>query len=164
MENITIQEILFQSFPEILLLVVLGTTLVGRKISIKNLLLIVIIMTAISYFTTKLPGGFRTLGLLLNYIFILLIFSNLRIIEIVLAAILSIVCEGIVEMIYYPTFLYLTSFTTDDIISNSYLRIIGFIPEALILLVFILLLKKYKISILYWNNKLTAQYQINEDK
>lgn len=145
--------VIFISVPEIMLIIALGLTLSGQEISYKRLFWLGLVYGVICYpVMLWVPFGIHSIILIIAS-FLLLKFIGKFTCKITLVSILLgiVICLAI-ESIYMPSFIMVTGLSNVEVMSKLSLRMIHFIPKAIILLVINYLCKKYKFCILTSNN------------
>ncbi|MDD3654495.1 MAG: GHKL domain-containing protein [Desulfotomaculaceae bacterium] len=147
--------LLFVSFPETILVTVLGFLLIGIEPRWRDLLIIGAIQALNSFIVRYLPVPFG----LHSILEILLYTLNIRLITrlpyyiVILVSLLGLILYGSIETIIAPFMLYVTGYSLSDVLERTFIRILFFLPQALIMLVFILAIKYFKISLISYSQK-----------
>ncbi|WP_075865475.1 sensor histidine kinase [Carboxydothermus islandicus] len=136
--------LLFISLPEAMLVSVIGLSLLGFKSTLKEITLIGIFQAICSYFIRSLPIAFGihsilqliTFSLIISFIYLIPYKLSF------LAALLGLSIYLAVEMVSAPLIFNLTGLSLSSVLNNFWERLVFFLPEALILVIIILLIQR----------------------
>lgn len=149
MDRMSLPVLLFISLPEAMLVGVIGLLILCFKPTLKEITLIGILQAICSLFIRSLPLAFGVHSLLqiitfsLIICFVLLIPYKFS----VLAALLGLSIYGSVEAVSAPFILTLTGLSLASVLDNVWLRLAFFLPEALILVIIILLIQRLNLRL-----------------
>ena len=150
MDTMTFLSLLMVSFPEAILVTALGFLLVGLRPWWRDLLIIGALQAGFAYIVRFLPMPFGMHSIFEIFLFIL----NIRLVThlpfriVILAALLGLIFYGSVETVAIQFMLQIQGFSLTDVWNYSFIRILYFIPQALIMLIFIVACKIFKISLI----------------
>lgn len=156
MDQISIPSIIFVSFPEVLLVAILGILSIGKFTYLKNRsnyvkILGFSIITAVSSYFIRRAVSTEVESLLVFLIIICLLFIfvlRLKFYESILATLLGLTIFIIVEMVCLILITAITGITLDQTYtSNDLMRIYISIPERIVQVVLIALSLKFKIKV-----------------
>ncbi|WP_075860440.1 sensor histidine kinase [Carboxydothermus pertinax] len=136
--------LLFISLPEAMLVSVIGLSLLGFKSTLKEITLIGIFQAICSYFIRSLPIAFGihsilqliTFSLIISFIYLIPYKLSF------LAALLGLSIYLVVETVSAPLIFNLTGLSLSSVLNNFWERLVFFLPEALILVMLILLIQR----------------------
>lgn len=135
---------LFISAPQVLMMILLGFSLFNLKIDLHKAFVVALLMGVICYIIRLLP-----VPLPINTIFIIVcvailtwLICDIELINSLVASLLGLTLYGITENLVLQTFFILTRCTVSDVLTNSFLNLILFIPILIILLCTYLLCNK----------------------
>lgn len=136
--------ILLISIPQTILVVKIGFELFGIKIGFKTAILVALITGIITYFLRQshiLPGV-HTLALILTVTLLVSILARINIGYSLVASLLGFMILGVIEGLWLPFFLSLTSHTIESLVLYPWLNIIGFQPITVIaILIYLMIIK-----------------------
>lgn len=136
------------SFPEAILMAYFAIQFMGGRPKLFEIILIGFIQAIIAFTvrTLPIPIGSHTIVLVITYIVLITIIARMRIWAASIGIITGIIILILQEIFVTQFLLKATGFAIQDVISDHYMRIYFFIPSAAVLLVIILLCKKYNIT------------------
>ncbi|NLB88961.1 MAG: hypothetical protein GX790_07025 [Syntrophomonadaceae bacterium] len=136
--------ILLISIPQTILVIKIGFELFGIKIDFKTAILVAIITGFITYFLRQshvLPG-IHTLALIFTVTLLVSFLARIYIWHSLVGSLLGFMILGVIEGLWLPFFLDLTSHTVESLNLYPWLNIIGFQPITIIaILIYLLILK-----------------------
>jgi len=146
----TLLSLLMVSFPETILVATLGFLLVGLRPRWRDLLLIGALQAGFAYIIRLSPVPFGLHSILETFFFILNIrlFTRLPYRIVILASLLGLIFYGSVETIAIQFMLHIKGFSLNDVWNNNSIRIYFFLPQALVMLIFIAACKIFNISLI----------------
>lgn len=145
----TLPIVIFVSFPEAILVGLLGMLLLGIRPTIKQIVIIGLAQAGFSFVIRSLPIPFGIHTLIQLFTFSLLIYFIISIPYMItlITVFLGISIYGIVETISIPLLLNLTDLSLQSVLNNQWLRIAFFMPEATSLILCIYVIKKFNITL-----------------
>jgi hypothetical protein len=148
--------LLLVSLPEALLVTMLGFQLAGLRIMPLHLIIIGTTQTASSYFIrlSNIPFGLHSLAQIAIYILILLIVTGIPLRRVVIIALLGLVVYATLDAAIVPPLLILTGYSLQDIFVRDDIRISIFLPQAVIILLFIIACHRYNFHLLDFDTEL----------
>lgn len=148
MDNMPFSSLLFNSFPESIIIVILGLQLMGQELNALKIIIISIISAVSAFFVRSLPLPYGVHTIMGVLILTLLLFWIHRIeCKVAFAsALLAISCLITTQLTISSLFLKISGLTIKEILSNNILRILVPLPELLVLGVTAFILVKYNIS------------------
>ena len=155
MDTMTLFSLLMVSFPEAILVAILGFLLVGLRPWWRDLLIIGVLQAGFSYIIRLLPVPFGLHSILEIFLYIL----NIRLVThlpykiILLISLLGLIFYGSVETVTIPFMLHITGFSLLDVLNHTYIRIFFFLPQALIMMIFIAACKFFNISLISYSQE-----------
>jgi len=171
MEKMSLLVMLFISFPEAMLVGLLGLLILGFKPKLKQILLIGLFEAVISYFILSLPLPFgihsvlQFISLSLVIYFVMFIPYKISL----LATLIALSIYASLESLYVPIFINLTGLSYTSFIDDFWSRLVFFTPEVVILVLVNLLvlrfnnkLAKFRDLIFKINNLEKNPFQINK--
>lgn len=150
MDKMTFLSLLMISFPEAILVATLGFLLVGLKPWWRHLLIIGALQAGFAYIIRLLPVPFGLHSILEIFFFIL----NIRLVTrlpyriVLLASLLGLIFYGSVETVAIQFMLQIKGFSLSDVWNYTFTRIFYFLPQALVMLIFIAACKIFNISLI----------------
>jgi hypothetical protein len=142
------QAVVFISIPEAFLVNLMGFTLVGVKPDLKRLGMVAVAQACASFFIRSLPmvyGVHMILQVITTIAFVKFIMGY-QFIETLPAVFLGFaIFAGIIDQIYIPFILRIIPL--EVILNNAWMRVLVSIPEQAIMLIIILLCKKYRFKV-----------------
>jgi signal transduction histidine kinase len=138
------------SFPEAILVATLGFLLVGLRPRWRDLLIIGVLQVGFAYIIRLLPVPFGLHSILETFLFIL----NIRLVTrlpyriVMLASLLGLIFYGSVETVAIQFMLHIKGFSLTDVWNNNLIRFFFFLPQALVMLIFIASCKILDISLI----------------
>ncbi|WP_243137200.1 sensor histidine kinase [Desulfofundulus thermobenzoicus] len=156
--------LLLVSLPEALLVTMLGFQLAGLKVTPRHLISIGAAQTVSSYFIRLSPSpfGLHTLVQVTVYILILRIITGLSWRRVAVIALLGLVVYGTLEAAILPPLLSITGYTLEEVIATDYMRIAVFLPEAVLILLFIISCRRYNFHLLDFASGLNQLALLND--
>ena len=136
------------SFPEAMLLSYLTIQFIGKKPILVEIVLMGLMQMVIAYMVRHLaiPVGLHTILLMCSTILIVFVISRLPLWSIAAGFIAIFILYAIIEITTTQLLLIMTGLTIQEVINHPYMRIMFFIPNAGVLLCFIIIFKKYTIT------------------
>jgi len=147
--------LLFISFPEAILVTALGFLLIGIRPWWRDLFVIGVIQACFSYIVRLSPVSFGFHSILEIFLFTL----NIRLVTrlpyriVLLVSLLGLIFYGSVETVVAPLMLYVTGYSVSDILNYTFIRILFFLPQAMIMLIFIASCKIFNISLISYSKR-----------
>lgn len=140
---------LFQSIPESFLILILGFALFNLEIEYKNALLISLISAVGSYFVRKLPliFGVHTLLGIGILVIIAIAITKIKPFQVLVSILAGLVTIALTESILMSTYFNVIGVTLQCFISKPWLHILFFLPEAIIISILYIIVKKYRLYI-----------------
>lgn len=141
--------ILLISIPQTVLVIKLGFELFGIKVGFKAALLVALMAGLATFFLRQshIIPGLHTVMLIIIVATLVTSFMHVHIWHSLVASLLGFMILGVIEGLWLPVLLSLTSNTVQDLILNPWLNIIGFQPVTLIALCFYIIVIKRKLTI-----------------
>lgn len=146
----TLFSLLMVSFPEAVLVAALGFLLVGIRPWWRDLLIIGVVQAGFAYLIRLSPVPFGIHSILEIFLFML----NIRLVTrlpyriVLLVSFLGLIFYGSVETVIAPLMLHITGYSMSDVFEYNFARILFFLPQALVMLIFIAACKLFKISLI----------------
>jgi len=148
LDKTTFLSLLLISFPETILVTALGFLLAGIRPCWRDLFIIGALQTGFFYIfrLSPIPIGFYSI------LAILLLTVNIRLVTrlpyriVLLISLLGLIFNGSIETVVTPLMQKFLPYT--EVINNPYLRIFFFLPQTLIMLIFITACESGKISLI----------------
>lgn len=164
MDKMSLFSLLLVSLPEALLVTTLGFQLAGLKITPRHLMSIGAAQTVSSYFIrlSSSPFGLHTLVQVTVYILILRIITGLSWRRVAVIALLGLVVYGTLEAAILPPLLSITGYTLEEVIATDYMRVAVFLPEAVLILLFIVACRRYNFHLLDFASGLNRPALLND--
>lgn len=155
MDAMSLLQLLLVSLPEALLVTALSFQLVGLKIKTSDFLLIGVSQTTIAYLVrlSPVPFGLHSLIQIILFIVLLRIITKINFRVIIITALLGLTIYASLETVIGPTLLNLTGYHLNEVINNPTMRIIFFLPQAMVILLFIILTKKFDYRLVDFSRK-----------
>jgi signal transduction histidine kinase len=138
------------SFPEAVLVAALGFLLVGLRPWWRDLIIIGTLQAGFACIIRLLPVPFGLHTIFEIFLFIL----NIRLVTrlpfriVILASLFGLIFYGSVEMVAIQFMLQTQNFSLTDVWNNNFIRIIYFLPQALVMLILIAACKIFNISLI----------------
>ncbi len=174
MNTLTFVSLLMVTFPEAILVAALGFLLVGLKPWWCDLIIIGALQMGFDYIIRLLPVPFGFHSIIGIILFIL----NIRLVTrlpykiVILASLFGLIFYGSVETVAIQFMLQIEGFSLTEVWDYSLIRILYFLPQALVMLIFILACKFFNISLIGYSqnysslrhlSKKEIQDYLNED-
>ncbi|MCG9969055.1 GHKL domain-containing protein [Pelotomaculum terephthalicicum JT] len=150
MNTITFLSLLLVSFPEAILVAALGFLLVGLRPWWRDLLIIGVLQAGFAYVIRLLPVPFGLHSIFETFLFIL----NIRVVTrlpfriVMLASLLGLIFYGSVETVAIQFLLHVKGFSLTDAWNYTFIRVLYFLPQAFVMLIFIVACKIFNISLI----------------
>lgn len=150
MDTMTLISLLMVSFPETILVATLGFLLAGLRPRWRDILIIGAFQAGFAYIIRLLPVPFGLHSILQIFLFIL----NMRLVTrlpyriVILVSLLGLIFYGSVETVAIQFMLHIKDFSLTDVWNYTYIRILFFLPQALVMLIFIAACKIFNISLI----------------
>ncbi|HWQ71886.1 MAG TPA: histidine kinase, partial [Desulfitobacteriaceae bacterium] len=131
----TLLSLLMVSFPEAVLVAALGFLLVGLRPWWRDLIIIGTLQAGFACIIRLLPVPFGLHTIFEIFLFIL----NIRLVTrlpfriVILASLFGLIFYGSVEMVAIQFMLQTQNFSLTDVWNNNFIRIIYFLPQALVM-------------------------------
>lgn len=156
MDKMSLLSLILVSMPEALLVTMLGFQLAGLKIMPQQLIIIGIAQTASSYFIRLLtiPFGLHSLVQIVIYILIIRIITGIPLRRVTIIALLGLVIYATLDAVIVPPLLSITGYSLQDIFARDDMRIGVFLPQAAIILLFIIACRRYNFHLLNFASEL----------
>lgn len=154
------------SWPEAVLVSLLGLQLVGISPRIPYLVLAGMLQALSSYCIRALPihYGYHTLIQLVVYAVILWLVLSIPYVAAQIAALIGFTCYLALESAVLPLTVKTMGVSMESVLSQPWLRITAFVPQALIFLVIVVLIKKLDLSLLKIGTFPHSKVDSNEHK
>jgi len=142
--------VLFVSIPEAFLVVVLGFSLFNLRISYKNALLVALIAAWVCYLVRlhNRINGIHTLIEALAIIVLCVLITRINTCKTTTAILAGLTIAGGLQYSYLSLIFSLTSTNINDLISRPWLNILLFIPQAVVMTLLYLWVRKTHFYIL----------------
>lgn len=150
MDTLTLFSLSMVSFPEAILVATLGFLLVGLRPRWRDLPIIGALQVGFAYVIRLSPVPFGLHSILETFLFIL----NIRLVTrlpyriVMLASLFGLIFYGSVETVAIQFMLHIKGFSLTDVWNNNFIRFFFFLPQALIMLIFIAACKIFNISLI----------------
>lgn len=150
--------VLFQSIPEMFLLIILGFKLFNIDVDLKKALLVSLLISIIVYFVRKFASvyGLHTAILIFCSLILIKIILKMNIAYSFICIVTSLLINGLLQNTITPILLNFFHTTTQDLVKNPWLNIFFYIPNGLIMLYLYLFTIKKKVYLfdlkMYENN------------
>lgn len=140
---------LFITFPQTMVILLLGFSLLNLKIPINKYIIISLTYSFISYFVRKFPISLTTNSLIFIFtiIVLLVIIARIKPVYSLFSVLVGFILYAIIETVVIYSFLCMTSYDINSIMTNSWLELICFIPCLLFSIGIYLLIKRYQFII-----------------
>lgn len=138
------------SWPEAVLVSLFGLQLVGVKPKIPYLLVAGLLQAFSSYFIRALPidYGYHTIIHLIFYALIIWLVLKIPYIVSQVATLIGFTCYLALESTVLPLVVRIMGINIKDILGSPTLKIIGFLPQAIIFLIVVVIVKKKDLVLL----------------
>lgn len=136
------------SFPEAMLMSYFVIQFMGGRPRLLEVVLIGLIQMIVAYIvrTLPIPMGLHTILLGLSCTTLIYLISRIPFLSAVIGFVAGITLEILQEVFVMQTFLRITGLNIETAINNPYMRVFIYIPIAAIMLVTIILFKRYDIT------------------
>ncbi len=150
MEKITFPVIVLISFPEAMLVGLLGLLILGFKPAPKQVFLIGFFQAMLSYLIRSFPSpfGIHTFLQLVSFSIIIYLVMLIPYKNSFLAALVGLSIYTCVEACSIPLLLKLTGVSLQVVLHNTWVRLAFFLPEAIIIILIIFLTHRFNIKLL----------------
>lgn len=140
---------LLVSVPESLLVILIGSRLYDIHIQIRAAIIIALIMGVIAYLVRlfPLPFGMHTIIQFAVLVLLINLVAAVKWPPAVISALTGLVIIGIFESMLMPFFLMFTGTTIHDFVLQPWLNVLSFLPLAGMLILFYLLISRFKFTI-----------------
>ncbi|MGI6452189.1 MAG: hypothetical protein ACOX0E_01710 [Syntrophomonadaceae bacterium] len=140
---------LFVSFPENVLMILVGFALFNLEIGNKHVFLVSAINALVIYIVRQLPivFGLHTFVSIFTIIFLIIVFTKKHFWQTIIAVLTGFMMMGIMYSVWMPIFFVLTSTNTSVLADYPVWNVIGFIPMAAVLFMIYLLIRKHRLFI-----------------
>lgn len=155
MDTMTFLSLLMVSFPEAILVATLGFLLVGLRPRWRDLFIIGALQAVFAYIIRLSPVPFGLHSILEIFFFIL----NIRLVTrlpyrmVILVSLLGLIFYGSVETVAIQFMLHIKGFSLIDVWNNTFITIFCFLPQALVMLIFIVACKIFNISLISYSQE-----------
>lgn len=142
--------VLFVSIPEAFLVVVLGFSLFNLRISYKHTLTVALLSSLVCYVVRLYNkiNGVHTVIMIIVVITLCVLLTKIDTCKVTAAILAGFTIAGGIQYSYLPLFLYLTPISLNELVSRPWLNILFFIPQAVIMTVLYLAIRKSNFYIL----------------
>ena len=166
MEKMTLLSLLLVSVPEAVLVAALGFLLVGIRINLSSLLVIGLLQGGVAYLVRLSPVFFGLHSILEAGLFLLILrlVTRLPFKVVTLAGLLGLLVYMSIEMISAPFFLSLARYSLTEVLQSGHLRIFFFLPEALFMVLFIVLCLRFNLHLVKMPRFNPEEKENNPDK
>lgn len=156
MDKMSLLALILVSLPEVLLVTMLGFQLAGLKIMPLQLIITGIAQTAFSYYIrlSSIPFGLHSLVQMAIYVVILRVVTGISLRRVTIIALLGLVVFATLEAAVVPPLLNITGYSLQDIFVRDDVRIGLFLPEAVVILIFIVACRRYNFHLLDFASEL----------
>ena len=155
MNKMNLLSLLMVSFPEAIMVATLGFLLIGLKPWWRDLVIIGALQAGFTYICLLLPVPFG-----LHSIFeIILFILNIRLVTrlpyriVILASLFGLIFYGSIETVAIQFMLQIKGFSLTDIWNYTSVRFFYFLPQALVMLIFIAACKVFNISLIRYSQE-----------
>ena len=150
MDHMNIYSLLLVSFPETVLVTALGFMLVGIKLRWRDLLIIGVLQSGISYIvrSSPIPFGIHSILQIILFTLNILLITRLPYRIVLVVALLGTIIYCSVETVAIPVMFRITGYSINDVFTHTAIRTLFFLPEALMMLIFIAACSFFKISLI----------------
>ncbi|PKM47546.1 MAG: histidine kinase [Firmicutes bacterium HGW-Firmicutes-8] len=154
MEKISFPVMFFISFPEAMLLGLLGLLMLGFKPTPKQVFLVGFFQAMFSYLIRSfpLPFGIHTFLQFISFSLIIYLVMLIPYKTSFLAALVSLSIYACVEAVSIPLLLNLTGLSLQVVLNNIWVRLAFFLPEAVIIILIIFLAHRFNIKLFIKSN------------
>jgi hypothetical protein len=149
-DNVSMPIIIFQGIPETAIMVALALVLTGYEAKLKDVLLIGVVGGLIGAVVRSLPLSLGiNILIVLPIVVALIVFTcKIDIASAIIASGIGAIVIGITETAYIFTVVKLTGITIKKVMSNLYLRLLFPIPEYTLLILLLIICKRYHLTLL----------------
>lgn len=150
MDTMTLLSLLMVSFPEAIMVATLGFLLVGLKPRWCDLIIIGALQVGFAYIIRLLPVPFGLHSIFGMILFVL----NIRLVTrlpyriVILVSLFGLIFYGSVETVAIQFMLHIKGFSLTEVWNYSVIRFFYFLPQALVMLIFIIACKVFNISLI----------------
>ncbi|MEG6615968.1 hypothetical protein V6C27_05935 [Peptococcaceae bacterium 1198_IL3148] len=136
--------ILFQSFPETFLMIILGFKLFNLNIELKKVTIISLIVCVFAYFVRHLPLAFgvHTLILVLIDAILCRAIGNIKLVYGLIGITVGALINGVLQSLLVPIMLSIGGMGISALSSEPVLNIVLFLPIGIIMLALCMVIKK----------------------
>jgi len=154
--------ILFVSIPEAFLIIILGFALFNIYLQPKHILIVSLIISLVAYFIRKLDivFGIHTLIGLALMIMLIKIFTKMPAKTVFLPTLSGFVIVATLQSLILPFALEVCSVDPLALATQPWLNIIFFIPEALVMILLYLYIKRHHFFIIDMQERKTDVYSL----
>lgn len=138
--------VLFQSIPEMFLLIILGFKLFNIDVDSKRVLWVSCLVSIAVFIVRKTFNiyGLHTIVLIIFTLFFIKIIIKVNIAYSFICVVTSLLIDGLLQNSIIPFLLKLCQNTTEDLIINPWLNVLYFIPSGLFMYLIYVLIKNRK--------------------
>ncbi|AGL01021.1 histidine kinase [Desulfoscipio gibsoniae DSM 7213] len=153
MDTMTFLSLLMVSFPEAILVAALGFLLIGLKPWWCDLIIIGALQAGFAYIIRLLPVPFGLHSILGIVLFVL----NIRLVTrlpyriVILASLFGLIFYGSVETVAIQFMLQIKGFSLTEVWNYSFIRFLYFLPQAIVMIIFIIACKVFNISLISYS-------------
>lgn len=160
METMPFYLVIIQSFPETLILIYLGLALTGLKADWKRILVVALLTALASYIirSFSIPAGINIIIQLLILIMLLSPLAQISVYKAALASITGLILLSFIEIVCNALITAVTGISIWQALNDPWLRIIFPLPQFLILVLVVLLINRYRTSVVAWSQKNYTQF------
>jgi len=137
------------SFPENILIIIVGFALFNIPIKWREVLIVATVNAIVMYYVRQLPivFGLHTLISVFTMAILMCLLSKIKFWLTFMSVLTGFVVAGVIVSLYTPVFFSLTSTSTSVLESQPIINIIYSLPEAVLLAVIYIIVKKYRFYI-----------------
>ncbi|MBO8158943.1 hypothetical protein [Thermosyntropha sp.] len=137
------------SIPQTLMIILMGFSLFNLKIDLSRTVIVALVMGVICYLIRLLPIplAVNTICIILGIAVLTSLIGNTPFLDSFIASLLGVMLYGVIENIILQTFFKITEYTVSDVITNSFLNIVLFIPVLLLILSIYFLCRRFNVVI-----------------
>lgn len=139
--------VLFQSIPEMFLLIILGFKLFNIDVNFKKTLLVSLLISIIVYIVRKFASvyGFHTVIFIFFSLILIRIILKMNIAYSFICIVTSLLVDGLLQSILTPVLLSLFQSASEGLITSPWLNIVLFIPSGLLMFLLYIFINERKI-------------------
>lgn len=141
--------IILISIPQTILIIKLGFELFNLQVNFWRCLTIALLVGVITYFLRRslIIPGIHTIAIIIIIAIFVTVLNKGNILHNLASVLLGSMIMGVIEGVWCPLFLSLTSYSIGDLALYPWLNIAGFMPILLMTSLIYILVRKYKFVI-----------------